>query len=78
MHCFSLPKDVKRRLKALKRIQSEIFTVEAQFFEEVHELELKFESIYAPLYKQASFEQLFFICCVCFYEKLAVLLWRYY
>lgn len=42
----TLPKVVKRRLKALKRLQSEVNKVEAKFYEEVHELEQKFAAQY--------------------------------
>jgi len=45
----SLPKVVKRRLKALKKLQNEMIKIEAKFYEEVHELECKYADQYAPL-----------------------------
>jgi hypothetical protein len=44
----SLPKEVKRRIKALKKLQNEVINTEAQFYKEVNALELK----YIPLYTQ--------------------------
>jgi len=46
----SLPKVVKRRLKALKKLQNEAIQIESKFYEEVHELECKYAAKYAPLY----------------------------
>lgn len=48
----SLPKSVKRRLKALKKLQLEYTNIEAKFFEEVHLLECKFNKLYTPLYEK--------------------------
>lgn len=45
----SLPKVVKRRLKALKKLQNEMIKIEAKFYEEVHELECKYAAQYTPL-----------------------------
>merc|ERR1719288_339398 len=50
----SLPAPVKRRLKALKRIQLESTKIEAKFYEEVHKLECKYHEMYKPLYDQRS------------------------
>jgi len=50
----SLPAPVKRRLKALKKIQLESTKIEAKFYEEVHKLECKYHEIYRPLYEQRS------------------------
>ena len=51
--CFqSLPAPVKRRLKALKKIQLESTKIEAKFYEEVHKLECKYHELYKPLYEQ--------------------------
>merc|ERR1719211_670871 len=50
----SLPAPVKRRLKALKKIQLESTKIEAKFYEEVHRLECKYHEIYRPLYEQRS------------------------
>jgi len=43
----SLPKVVKRRIKALKKLQFEITKIEADFYEEVHQLECKYATKYA-------------------------------
>jgi nucleosome assembly protein 1-like 1 len=48
----SLPKSVKRRLKALKRLQAETNKVESRFYEEVHELERKYAALYEPFYEK--------------------------
>merc|ERR1719266_3204587 len=48
----SLPAPVKRRLKALKKIQLESTKIEAKFYEEVHKLECKYHEMYKPLYDQ--------------------------
>jgi nucleosome assembly protein 1-like 1 len=48
----SLPKCVKRRVKALKRLQSDVNKIESKFYEEVHELEMKYASQYNPLYER--------------------------
>lgn len=45
----SLPKVVKRRLKALKKLQYDMIKIESKFYEEVHELECKYAAKYAPL-----------------------------
>lgn len=49
-----LPKEVKRRIKALKRLQLEATHLEAQFFEEVHATECKYHKLYMPLYQKRS------------------------
>ena len=48
----SLPKVVKRRLKALKKLQNEMIKIESKFYEEVHELECKYAEQYRPLYEK--------------------------
>lgn len=48
----SLPKEVKRRLKALKKLQNEIITVEADFYKEVNQLEIKYSSKYTSLFEK--------------------------
>jgi len=48
----TLPAPVKRRIKALKKLQLEATNVEAKFFEEVHDLECKYHKLYSPLYEQ--------------------------
>lgn len=45
----SLPKAVKRRLKALKKLQFESTKVEAEFYREVHKLECVYAARYEPL-----------------------------
>ncbi|XP_030646140.1 nucleosome assembly protein 1-like 4a isoform X2 [Chanos chanos] len=45
-----LPKSVKRRVHALKRLQLQCANIEAKFYEEVHELERKYAALYQPLY----------------------------
>merc|ERR1719230_2179531 len=50
----SLPAPVKRRLKALKRIQLESTKIEAKFYEEVHKLECKYHEMYQPLYQKRA------------------------
>lgn len=48
----SLPKVVKRRLKALKKLQNDMVKIESKFYEEVHELECKYAVQYRPLYEK--------------------------
>uniref|UniRef100_A0A8C1X6W8 Nucleosome assembly protein 1-like 4a n=1 Tax=Cyprinus carpio TaxID=7962 RepID=A0A8C1X6W8_CYPCA len=43
-----LPKTVKRRVYALKRLQLQSANIEAKFYEEVHELERKYAGLYQP------------------------------
>lgn len=50
----SLPAPVKRRLKALKKIQLEATKIEAKFYEEVHKLECRYHEMYKPLYEQRA------------------------
>ncbi|KAG7256859.1 hypothetical protein CRUP_020834 [Coryphaenoides rupestris] len=57
-----LPKAVKRRVHALKRLQVQCANIEAKFYEEVHELERKYATFYQPLYdkelkKKAAVEE---------------------
>jgi nucleosome assembly protein 1-like 1 len=49
-----LPAPVKRRLKALKKIQLESTKLEAAFYEEVHKLECKYHEMYKPHYEIRS------------------------
>lgn len=46
----SLPAPVKKRIKALKKIQLEATKIEAKFYEEVHKLECKYHLLYSPHY----------------------------
>lgn len=48
----ALPKSVKRRLKALKRLQSDANKVESRFYEEVHELERKYMAEYEQFFQK--------------------------
>lgn len=48
----SLPKEVKRRIKALKKVQNEIISVEAEFYKEVNLLELKYAPKYTALFEK--------------------------
>ncbi|KAG7187918.1 hypothetical protein KM043_013882 [Ampulex compressa] len=50
----SLPASVKRRIKALKRLQFATTCIEAQFYEEVHALECAYYKMCAPLYEKRS------------------------
>jgi hypothetical protein len=42
----------KRCINALKNIQLKIFDIESKFNQDLHELELKYASLYEPLYEQ--------------------------
>ncbi|KAK3558500.1 hypothetical protein QTP86_018150 [Hemibagrus guttatus] len=46
----ALPKAVKRRVYALKRLQGQCAHIEAKFYEEVHELERKYAGLYQPIF----------------------------
>jgi len=46
----SLPAPVRRRIKALKKLQLEATKIEAKFYEEVHALECKYHKLYTPIY----------------------------
>ena len=50
----SLPAPVKRRLKALKKLQLEATKIEAKFYEEIHALECKYHELYSPLYTKRT------------------------
>ena len=50
----SLPAPVKKRLKALKKIQFESTKIEAQFYQEVHLLECKYHKTFEPSYNMRS------------------------
>lgn len=50
----SLPKCVKRRINALKNIQVEFAKIEGKFYEEAHQLEMKYAELYKPLYEKRS------------------------
>ncbi|XP_018024183.1 nucleosome assembly protein 1-like 1 isoform X2 [Hyalella azteca] len=48
----SLPKAMKRRIKALKKLQLEFTEMEADFYKEVHDLEVKYDSQHQRLYEK--------------------------
>lgn len=49
-----MPASVKRRIKALKKMQLEATHIEAKFFAEVHSLECKYHKLYVPMYEKRS------------------------
>ena len=46
----SLPRVVKRRVNALKNLQVKCAQIEAEFYEEVHDLKRKYAVLYQPLF----------------------------
>jgi len=50
----SLPAPVRRRIKALKKLQLEATKIEAKFYEEVHQLECKYHELYTPIYNKRT------------------------
>lgn len=50
----SLPAPVRRRIKALKKLQMESTNIEAKFYEEIHALECKYHELYTPLYAKRT------------------------
>ena len=46
----SYPPEVRRRIKALKRLQFQTQELEAEFYLEVQKLEAKYQKLYQPLY----------------------------
>ncbi|XP_052268685.1 nucleosome assembly protein 1-like 1 isoform X2 [Dreissena polymorpha] len=50
----SLPKSVKRRIKALKKLQFEATKIEAEFYREVHRLECQYAAKYLPLFEKRT------------------------
>lgn len=50
----TLPKVVKRRVKALKKLQVDSLKLEAKLSEEIHELECKYQQLYEPLNKKRT------------------------
>ncbi|XP_054710477.1 nucleosome assembly protein 1-like 1 isoform X2 [Uloborus diversus] len=49
-----LPKPVQRNVKALKKLQLTHVNLEVEFFKELHELEMKYEKKYLPLYEKRA------------------------
>eukprot|EP00088_Acartia_fossae_P023365 TRINITY_DN243_c0_g1_i2.p1 TRINITY_DN243_c0_g1~~TRINITY_DN243_c0_g1_i2.p1 ORF type:complete len:396 (-),score=123.56 TRINITY_DN243_c0_g1_i2:331-1518(-) len=50
----SLPPQVKRRIKSLKKIQLESTRIEADFYKEVQDLECRYQKLYQPLYEKRT------------------------
>ncbi|KAG7162464.1 nucleosome assembly protein 1-like 1 isoform X2 [Homarus americanus] len=48
----SLPTIVKRRIKALKKLQLQYTDLEAEFYQEVHALEVKYDKMHQSLYEK--------------------------
>jgi nucleosome assembly protein 1-like 1 len=46
----NLPNIVKSRVRALKNIQVDILKLEAQFYEEIQRLEVKYQNLYQPYF----------------------------
>lgn len=63
----SLPPSVKRRIKALKKLQLEATHLEAKFFAEVYVIECKYNNLYAPLFQKRY--RKFDNNCICLQDK---------
>lgn len=50
----SLPKPVRNRINALKNLQVECAKIEGKFYEEAHELEMKYAQLFKPLYEKRN------------------------
>jgi len=50
----SLPPQVKRRIKSLKKLQLDSTKIESDFYKEVQELECKYQTLYLPLYEKRT------------------------
>jgi len=50
----ALPQVVKNRVKALKKLQHGLMKSEAEYYKEVHQLDLKYQKVYDELNKQRS------------------------
>ena len=59
----SLPKAVKMRARALKNLQVDQINLEAKFYEEVQQLEAKYQSMYQPLFDKVSWFTPQYIVC---------------
>ncbi|KAG8177045.1 hypothetical protein JTE90_006521 [Oedothorax gibbosus] len=51
---YSLPKSVRRNVLALKNLQLQHVHTEVEFFKELHQLEMKYEKIFEPLYEKRA------------------------
>ncbi|CAF0752572.1 unnamed protein product [Brachionus calyciflorus] len=49
---ISLPKEVVKRVNALKNIQLKMVNIETKFYEELHHLECRYAAMYEPLYEE--------------------------
>lgn len=52
-----LSKPVKRRVRALKRLQYDFTKLEAEFYKEVQELEAKYAAMYQPLFDKVRLQE---------------------
>merc|ERR1711962_1554415 len=50
----TLPQCIKNRLNALKNLQVECAKIEGKFYEEAHELEMKYAELFKPLYEKRT------------------------
>jgi len=50
----NLPQCIKNRLNALKNLQVECAKIEGKFYEEAHELEMKYAELFKPLYEKRT------------------------
>ncbi|TKR76353.1 hypothetical protein L596_017502 [Steinernema carpocapsae] len=53
-HIYKTSADVRRRVRALKTVQEEIIKQEANFFKEIHDLEVKYAAIYDEINKSRA------------------------
>ncbi|KAF8786355.1 nucleosome assembly protein 1-like 1 [Argiope bruennichi] len=51
---YCLPKSVRRNVRALKKLQLEHVLIEVDFFKELHDLEIKYEKKFNPLYEKRT------------------------
>ncbi len=51
---FSLPKDIKDRLKALKVLHRQRAAIQMEYQKELYALEFKYAKLYATTYQQVS------------------------
>ncbi len=49
-----IPKEISRRVNALKNIQVKMIDIETKFYEELHQLECKYRNFYDPLVEQRA------------------------
>jgi len=50
----NLPKSIKNRINALKNIQVECVKLEGKFYEEAHQLEMKYAGLFEPLFQKRN------------------------